>query len=159
MRSPGCGLIRFGFFSLGPSQGQVIHSLADSGITELIGIDMKLLLPMVLSLTLFGCASQGHDADIDNAYRAYQQDDCGAVMLHLSSAERRSRFRPHQDQPEVSLLRGLCLERQALYLDAAQIYRYLQRHYPHSEYSYRAGARLETLRLLGHYDAELKLTP
>lgn len=124
-----------------------------------MGINMKILLPTVLFAALAGCASQGHDADIDNAYRAYQQDDCGAVMLHLSSAERRSRFRPYQDQPEVSLLRGLCLERQLLYLDAAQIYRYLQRHYPHSEYSYRAGARLETLRLLGHYDAKLKLEP
>lgn len=120
---------------------------------------MKLLIPVILFTALAGCASQGHDADINKAYRAYQQDDCGAVMLHLSSAERRNRFRPHQDQPEVSLLRGLCLERQALYLDAAQIYRYLQRHYPHSEYSYRAGARLETLRQLGHYDAKLKLTP
>lgn len=120
---------------------------------------MKALAPAVLSLALVGCASQGHDTDINEAYRAYQEDDCGAVMLHLSSAERRSRFRPHQDQPEVSLLRGLCLERQALYLDAAQIYRFMQRHYPRSEYSYRAGARLETLRLLGHYDAKLELTP
>ncbi|MBL4611213.1 hypothetical protein [Halopseudomonas sp.] len=120
---------------------------------------MRTLAAAVASLVLVGCASPSHDADINQAYRAYQEDDCGAVMLHLSSAERRSRFRPHQDQPEVSLLRGLCLERQSLYLDAAQIYRYLQRHYPHSEYSYRAGARLETLRLLGHYNAELKLTP
>ncbi len=120
---------------------------------------MKALVLVTLFFILAGCASRGHDADINKAYRAYQQDDCAAVMLHLSSAERRSRFRAYQDQPEVSLLRGLCLERQALYLDAAQTYRYLQRHYPHSEYSYRAGARLETLRLLGHYDAKLELTP
>ncbi|MFT6431030.1 MAG: hypothetical protein ACJAXR_000073 [Halopseudomonas sp.] len=120
---------------------------------------MKRLLLVTVITALAGCASQGHDADINQAYQAYQRDDCGAVMLHLSSAERRSRFRAYQDQPEVSLLRGLCLERQALYLDAAQIYRYLQRHYPQSEYSYRAVARLETLRLLGHYDPALKLTP
>jgi hypothetical protein len=120
---------------------------------------MKRLLLLTLTIVLTGCASQGHDADIYQAYQAYQRDDCGAVMLHLSSAERRSRFRAYQDQPEVSLLRGLCLERQALYLDAAQIYRYLQRHYPRNEYSYRAGARLETLRLLGHYDVKMKLTP
>lgn len=139
--------------------GQVSNGVADNPLPEQTGMDMKTLALIVLSVALVGCASQGHDADINNAYRAYQRDDCSAVMLHLSSAERRNRFRPHQDQPEVSLLRGLCLERQALYLDAAQIYRYLQRHYPHSEYSYRAGARLETLRLLGHYDVELKLTP
>lgn len=140
-------------------QGQVRRPVADNRSTEETGTDMKTLALTLFAIALVGCASRGHDADINNAYRAYQQDNCSAVMRHLSSAERRNRFRPHQDQPEVSLLRGLCLERQALYLDAAQIYRYLQQHYPHSEYSYRAGARLETLRLLGHYDDDLELGP
>lgn len=106
---------------------------------------------LVLLLGLAGCASQNHDADINNAYKAYARDSCEQVYQHLSSAERRSRYRAHQRQPEVSLLRGLCLERQGLYLDAVQTYTYLQEYYPHSEYSYRAAARLETLRQLGHY--------
>lgn len=105
----------------------------------------------ILLAGLAGCASQNHDSDINNAYRAYERDNCEQVYLHLSSAERRSRYRAHQRQPELSLLRGLCLERQGLYLDAAQTYLYLQQYYPHNEYSYRASARLETLRLLGHY--------
>lgn len=112
---------------------------------------MKAIGLLVLLAGLAGCASQNHDSDINNAYKAYEQESCEQVYLHLSSAERRSRYRAYQHQPEVSLLRGLCLERQALYLDAAKTYLYLQEHYPHSEYSYRADARLETLRQLGHY--------
>ena len=103
---------------------------------------------------LGGCASQNHDTDINNAYKSYDRGNCEEVYLHLSSAERRSRYRAHQRQPEVSMLRGLCLERQGLYLDASQTYLYLQKHYPHSEYSYRAAARLETLRQLGHYQPQ-----
>lgn len=106
---------------------------------------------LLLLASLAGCASQNHDTDINNAYRAYARDSCAQVYLHLSSAERRSRYRAQQRQPEVSLLRGLCLERQGLYLDAAETYLYLREHYPQSEYSYRAAARLETLSLLGHY--------
>lgn len=112
---------------------------------------MKVTGMLVLLAGLAGCASQNHDADINNAYQAYARDNCEQVYAHLSSAERRTRYRPHQRQPEVSLLRGLCLERQALYLDAANTYLFLQEYYPHSEYSYRAAARLETLRQLGHY--------
>lgn len=115
---------------------------------------MKPMALLVLPLILAGCAAQHHDADINRAYQAYESGNCEAVYLHLSSAERRDRYRAHKRQPEVSLLRGLCLERQALYPDAAQTYVFLQRHYPNSEYSYRAAARLETLRLLGHYQPE-----
>jgi outer membrane protein assembly factor BamD (BamD/ComL family) len=50
----------------------------------------------------------------------------------------------------VSLLRGQCLERQALYVDAAQTYQYLIQQYPGNEYAYRARARLQTLEKLGH---------
>lgn len=120
------------------------------GITTQV-TDMKAIGMLALLAGLAGCAAQNHDADINNAYQAYARDDCQQVYLHLSSAERRSRYRAPQRQPEVSLLRGLCLERQALYLDAANTYLYLQAHYPHSEYSYRAAARLETLRQLGYY--------
>ncbi|NVL47926.1 tetratricopeptide repeat protein, partial [Pseudomonas syringae pv. actinidiae] len=54
-------------------------------------------------------------------------------------------------QPEVSMLRGQCLERQKLYVDAAQTYQFLMNQYPGSEYAYRARARLDTLAQLGHY--------
>ncbi len=49
------------------------------------------------------------------------------------------------------MLRGQCLERQKLYVDAAQTYQYLIQRYPHNEYAYRAKARLQTLEQLGHY--------
>lgn len=52
-------------------------------------------------------------------------------------------------QPEISLLRGQCLERQSLFVDAAQTYHFIIARYPTSEYAYRAKARLETLRQLG----------
>jgi hypothetical protein len=78
--------------------------------------------------------------------------------MALSQTERRIRSRPYL-QPEISLLRGQCLERQALYLDAIQVYRYMLATHPHSEYSYRAAARLETLRELGHYDPSLPMPP
>ena len=71
-------------------------------------------------------------------------------MLALSQAERRSRQRDNL-QPEISLLRGQCLERQGLFVDAAQTYRFILMRYPASEYAYRGRARLETLRQLGHY--------
>jgi hypothetical protein len=72
-------------------------------------------------------------------------------MLELSQAERKSRSRSYL-QPEISLLRGLCLERQNLYVDAAQTYQFIINRYPASEYGFRARARLETLRQLGHYN-------
>jgi TolA-binding protein len=54
-------------------------------------------------------------------------------------------------QPEVSMLRGQCLERQKLFVDAAQTYQFIIAQYPNSEYAFRARARLETLQSLGHY--------
>jgi TolA-binding protein len=53
-------------------------------------------------------------------------------------------------QPEISLLRGQCLERQALFIDAMQTYQFIITQYPASEYAYRARARMDTLRALGH---------
>ena len=49
------------------------------------------------------------------------------------------------------MLRGLCLERQKLFVDAAQTYQFILASYPQSEYAFRARARLETLQSLGHY--------
>ncbi|PAU87930.1 hypothetical protein CK507_10340 [Pseudomonas sp. WN033] len=118
----------------------------------------KTLLAAIVLGTLAGCASNAHNSHLNQAYQAYDRGDCAQTIFQLSRAERASRSRPHL-QPEISLLRGLCLERQALYVDAAQTYRYLLRHYPNSEYSYRAGARLETLRQLGHYQPDQRLPP
>ncbi|HDZ57316.1 MAG TPA: hypothetical protein ENI17_11525 [Pseudomonas xinjiangensis] len=111
---------------------------------------------------LTGCASTSPHAHLNDAYQAYHQGDCEKTVGLLSRAERagRSRYNLQPElQPEISLLRGLCLERQALFLDAAQTYRFILRQHPTSEYSYRAGARLETLRQLGHYDPERVLPP
>jgi len=49
------------------------------------------------------------------------------------------------------MLRGQCLERQKLFVDAAQTYQFIITQYPYSEYAFRARARLETLQQLGHY--------
>jgi hypothetical protein len=64
-------------------------------------------------------------------------------------------------QPEISLLRGQCLERQALFVDAMQTYQFIVTNYPASEYAYRARARADTLRQLGHegVSAAIKITP
>ncbi|MCW3149939.1 hypothetical protein N8H22_15140 [Stutzerimonas stutzeri] len=113
---------------------------------------MRTLIIACLTLFTVGCSSQ-HAADrqLNEAYIRYEAGDCGGAMLALSQAERRTRGRG-EVQPEISLLRGQCLERQGLYVDAAQTYRFIRARYPASEYAYRAAARLETLRQLGHYE-------
>jgi outer membrane protein assembly factor BamD (BamD/ComL family) len=113
---------------------------------------MKTLLIVLLALGAVGCSRYSLDRHLDSAYHAYDQGDCEAAMLDLSKAERSSRSRNYI-QPEISLLRGQCLERQSLFLDAVQTYRFIIGRYPNSEYAYRARARLETLRQLGHQDA------
>ena len=111
-----------------------------------------------LAALLSGCASSAYNKHLDEAYKAYSEGDCSRVISELSRTERGIRSRPYL-QPEVSLLRGQCLERQSLYLDAIQIYRFMLDSYPASEYSYRAAARLETLRQLGHYDPARPVPP
>lgn len=112
---------------------------------------MRIPLLLALVLALPGCTSRGAaDRYLDEAYRHYAADNCQKTTLSLSQAERQ--IRPGNPvQAEISLLRGHCLERQMLYVDAAQTYLFIQARYPASEYAYRARARLETLRLLGHY--------
>ncbi len=111
---------------------------------------MRTLLILSLALSAGGCTRWSLDHHLNNAYRAYDKGECAAVMLELSQAERKSRSRSYL-QPEISLLRGQCLERQNLFVDAAQTYRFIISQYPASEYAFRARARLDTLRQLGHY--------
>jgi outer membrane protein assembly factor BamD (BamD/ComL family) len=111
---------------------------------------MRTLLILTLALSAAGCTRWSLDHHLNNAYRAYEQGECDEVMLELSQAERKSRSRSYL-QPEISLLRGQCLERQSLFVDAAQTYQFIISRYPSSEYGFRAKARLETLRQLGHY--------
>jgi TolA-binding protein len=87
---------------------------------------------------------------LNNAYSAYDRGNCEQVMLELSKVERDSRARPYV-WPEVSMMRGLCLERQKMYIDAVQTYQFIMASYPQSEYAYRSRARIETLQSLGHY--------
>ncbi len=47
------------------------------------------------------------------------------------------------------MMRGQCLERQKMFVDAAQTYQFIIASYPQSEYAYRARARLETLQSAG----------
>lgn len=109
-------------------------------------------IPIILALAVLtvGCSSRGTaDRQLDNAYRFYAEGDCNQAALALSRAERGLRL-GSPVQAEISLLRGQCLERQALFLDAAQTYQFILSRYPASEYAYRARARLDTLRQLGH---------
>ncbi|BDM24615.1 tol-pal system YbgF family protein [Pseudomonas sp. NPDC089428] len=113
---------------------------------------MRALIVIALAASTVGCTRWSMDHHLNNAYRAYDRGDCSKVMLELSQVDRTSRARPFI-HPEVSLLRGQCLERDMLYVDAAQTYEYLIQQYPGNEYAYRAKARLETLEKLGHYRA------
>ena len=111
---------------------------------------MRILLIAALAVSVVGCTRWSMDHHLNNAYRAYNEGECEQVMLELSQAERKSRSRSYL-QPEISLLRGQCLERQNLFVDAAQTYQFIIASYPNSEYAFRARARLETLQSLGHY--------
>lgn len=110
---------------------------------------MRILLIVCVVLGLAGCNRYSFDRHLNNAYEAYDRGECEVALLSLSKAERTSRSRRHM-QPEISLLRGQCLERQALFVDAMQTYQFILNQYPASEYAYRARARMETLRQLGH---------
>lgn len=115
---------------------------------------MRILFILVLATLSVGCSSRNAlDRHLYAAYQHYELADCDKVMLELSQAERRSRPRDNV-QPEISLLRGQCLERQGLFVDAAETYRFIQSRYPASEYAFRSRARLETLRQLGHTQVE-----
>ncbi|MGX5220603.1 MULTISPECIES: tetratricopeptide repeat protein [Pseudomonas] len=114
---------------------------------------MRTLLLIALLIAVSGCTRWALDRHLNSAYQAYDKGNCEAVMLELSQAERYSRSRRYI-QPEISLLRGQCLERQNLFVDAAQTYQFIISRYPASEYAYRAQARLQTLSELGH-----KVTP
>jgi len=114
---------------------------------------MRHLPVFVCVLLLAGCTRIPLDLRLDNAYQAYHQGDCDKAMLELSRAERLSRSRSYL-QPEISLLRGHCLERQNLFVDASQTYRFIIQRYPASEYAYRAQARLDTLAALGHGEGD-----
>jgi len=111
---------------------------------------MRIALIAALAVSVVGCTRWSMDHHLNNAYRAYDRGNCESVMLELSQVDRTSRARPYV-QPEVSMLRGQCLERQKLFVDAAQTYEFIITQYPASEYAFRARARLETLQQLGHY--------
>ncbi|PYC27317.1 tol-pal system YbgF family protein [Pseudomonas alcaligenes] len=121
---------------------------------------MRTLILLLALASLAGCNRISLDRHLDEAYKHYNVGDCDQALLDLSRAERTSRSRSYV-QPEISLLRGQCLERQNLFVDAAQTYEFIINRYPGSEYAYRARARLETLRQLGHHQASepAKATP
>lgn len=111
---------------------------------------MRSLILIFTLASLLGCTRGALNSSLDKAYQHYNEGDCDQALLDLSRAERNSRSRSYI-QPEISLLRGQCLERQSLFVDAAQTYEFIIGRYPASEYAYRARARLETLSQLGHY--------
>ncbi|MFV3367743.1 tetratricopeptide repeat protein [Pseudomonas sp. NY15435] len=119
---------------------------------------MRTLFLALLALSVTGCTSWSMNYHLNNAYRAYKNGDCQRVQLELSETERKARARPWI-QPEISMLRGQCLEREKFYVDAAQTYQFIVARYPTSEYAYRAKARLETLRLNGRLPNDLRLDP
>ena len=119
---------------------------------------MRRLVMVSLIVLLGGCTRWLADYHLNNAYRYYAEGNCNQVGLELSQAERQIRARPYL-QPEISLLRGQCLERDNLFVDAQQTYQFILSRYPGSEYAYRAKARLNTLEQLGHLrGAEVKVS-
>lgn len=118
---------------------------------------MRALIVLVMAASVVGCTRWSMDHHLNNAYRAYDRGDCQRVMLELSQVDRTSRARPFI-HPELAMLRGQCLERQKLYVDAAQTYQFLIQRYPQNEYAYRAQARLQTLQQLGHLRGEAAVT-
>lgn len=110
---------------------------------------MRILLVLALAASVVGCTRWSMNQHLNNAYTYYDKGDCERVMLELSKVDRDSRERRYI-QPEVTMLRGQCLERQKLFLDAAQTYQFILNTYPYSEYAFRARARLDTLQQLGH---------
>ncbi|WP_397451519.1 tol-pal system YbgF family protein [Pseudomonas sp. NA-150] len=110
---------------------------------------MRILIVLAVMASVVGCTRWSMDEHLNSAYRSYAAGNCDSVMLELSQVDRESRERRFV-QPEVSMLRGQCLERQDLYVDAAQTYQFIMSQYPTSEYAFRARARLETLQQLGH---------
>jgi hypothetical protein len=119
---------------------------------------MRTLFLALLALSVTGCTSWSMNYHLNNAYRAYKSGDCQRVQLELSETERKARARPWI-QPEISMLRGQCLEREKFYVDAAQTYQFIIARYPTSEYAYRAKARLETLRLNGRLPGDSRTYP
>ncbi|WP_339530665.1 tetratricopeptide repeat protein [Pseudomonas mucidolens] len=113
---------------------------------------MRIVIVAALAVSVVGCTRWSMDHHLNNAYRAYNVGDCARVTLELSQVDRLSRSRRYV-QPEVSMLRGQCLERQKLFVDAVQTYQFIISQYPASEYAFRARARLDTLAQLGHYPA------
>ncbi|AVU75469.1 Putative lipoprotein [Pseudomonas sp. E141] len=111
---------------------------------------MRFVLFVALALSITGCTRWSMNHHMNLAYKAYERGNCEQVMLELSKVDRASRARRYM-QPEVSMMRGQCLERQKLFVDAAQTYQFIMTQYPNSEYAFRARARLETLQSLGHY--------
>ncbi len=110
---------------------------------------MRIVIILIVMAAIGGCTRWSMNSHLNNANHAYAQGDCDAVMYNLSKVERESRSRRYV-QPEVSMLRGQCLERQKLYLDAMQTYQFIITNYPYSEYAYRAQASMDTLHQLGH---------
>lgn len=110
---------------------------------------MRIVMIIIVLAALSGCTRWSMNSHLNNANRAYAQGDCDAVMYNLSKVDRESRSRRYV-QPEVSMLRGQCLERQKLYPDAVQTYQFIITNYPNSEYAFRAQARMDTLQQLGH---------
>ena len=119
---------------------------------------MRIVMILVALLALSGCTRWAMNSHLNNANRAYAQGDCDAVMYNLSKVDRESRSRRYV-QPEVSMLRGQCLERQKFYMDAVQTYQYIITQFPESEYAFRAKARLDTLHQLGHDNLAPPATP
>ncbi|MCL6417553.1 hypothetical protein MIB92_17970 [Aestuariirhabdus sp. Z084] len=109
---------------------------------------LRLSQGIVVALTLVGCSgyqvSTSVNEGMDLAHQQYADGDCVATIQTLSKVERMLRSYRFM-QPEVSLLRGLCLERQGYYLDAMETYNYIVATFPQSEYAYRAKARLKVL--------------
>lgn len=106
----------------------------------------SLLITCVLTIAslIVSCGGLSIDTSLKQSYQSYQKNDCEDVFYTLSYVERQ--MAPRTDlQPEISMLRGMCLEQQHLYQDAIGTYTFIMATFPESEYAYRAKARIKVL--------------
>jgi tetratricopeptide (TPR) repeat protein len=112
------------------------------------------VLALLLALLPVLCSCAAHMQHLDAAaqqgailfaYSAYRRGDYVNSLRNIHQAEAKGKI-PDQQQADVSILKGRCLEGMGDRAEAASLYEYLIKTYPDSECAIRAKGRLEELR-------------
>ncbi len=107
---------------------------------------------LALLLTFFpmlcSCAGMAQSGALSLAYKAYQKGNYVSALQKLSYAESGGLYgeMPDKRHAEVLLLKGRCVEGMGNRAEAANLYEYLIKTYPGTEFTAQAQGRLEDLR-------------